>query len=210
MFKLLCVLRVNLAALAHHFAQALLGRHGRKFKRIGAKGIGAQQHTFAGLAIAGRWVADFGNGQVGVGDAAVDVVVLLPELALELQARLERPAVGNSLNGVVHGSAHINVDLAQNGQWNGAQAPICLCDVRRGVRAFGVHVSDRDAVGMLVNLGDLGIELHTVFDLPVQRQGNLVHAAHWLEDGGVVFEVLVFCDAFPQVRAQQFVWLQRR
>src|SRR3989440_2180433 len=103
--------------------------------------VGAQQHRPARVAVTGARVADQANGKVGIADASVDAIVLLPEAALELQADLDRGDIGNRIDSVAKRRAHGHLDLVQDRQWNGAEAPVgggC----QRLARIGGILVDD--------------------------------------------------------------------
>src|SRR2546430_8809899 len=83
--------------------------------------VGAQQHRPAGVAVTGARVADQADWKIGIADASVDAIVLLPEAALELQADLDRGDIGNRIDSVAKRRAHSHLDLVQDRKWNGEE-----------------------------------------------------------------------------------------
>src|SRR6266700_928136 len=207
--ELLRILRMDLYALAKDLAQTLFRRHGREFKRVGTEDIAADDHALAGLAVSGGGVTDARDRQIAVGYPAVDMLILLPEFALELQAGLERGSVWYRADRVAHRLTGGHVDLAQNGQRDCADAPVGLGNARRSVDAAGVGIGHRDALVALIDFGDLGVEPHHVLDLAIDRHRDLVHAPNGLKDRRLELVVRAAGDGAPQLRAQQFVPVER-
>src|ERR1700688_2094684 len=87
--ELLWVLGMNLAAVIHRFPYALIRRHGGELHGIRTPDVRAQEHAFADAVKPGVRIGDGADGQIGVGDSAIDMLVFLPEAALELQTRLD-------------------------------------------------------------------------------------------------------------------------
>src|ERR1700704_347803 len=87
--ELLLVLGMNLRTVVQRPHHPLGWRQRGEFIGIDAERIGAEQHGPARIAIARARIADQAGRQIGIADAAVDTLVLLPEAALELQADLD-------------------------------------------------------------------------------------------------------------------------
>src|ERR1700674_4437950 len=87
------VLRVDLRAVFEGFLQPLLGSQRGELVGVGPGRVGGKQHALAGTAVVGARIGDLPDRQIGVADAAVYGVVLLPEAAPELQADLDRRRV---------------------------------------------------------------------------------------------------------------------
>ena len=112
--EFLRVLRMNLAAVFHGLRHSLLRRHGGELRGVESPEIPAEQHALAVAEIAAVRVADIADRQIGVGDAAVDLLVLFPEAALELQSDLDGRRVRDRGDGLRHGRAHLHRDLSEN------------------------------------------------------------------------------------------------
>src|ERR1700686_387584 len=97
--EFLAVLRMNLVAVVAGFLYTLFRRHGCELHGIQTKDVSTQQYAFASAVKAGTRIADIGDGQVGVGDAAVDMFILFPEAAFELQAAFNGGGEGNGAIG---------------------------------------------------------------------------------------------------------------
>ena len=100
------VLRMNAGAEFDRARNPLGRRHRREFVGVRTvEQIGAQQHAPAGAIESGVRIGDLPNRQVGVADAAVDRLVLLPEAALELQADLDGRRIGHGVDRRLHAIA---------------------------------------------------------------------------------------------------------
>src|ERR1700679_1589070 len=80
------VLRMNSAAVVHGLLHALPGRHGGELHGIQTPDVSAQQYSLAAAVVARIGIADIRDGEIRIADAAVNMLILLPEAALELQA----------------------------------------------------------------------------------------------------------------------------
>src|SRR5580698_7373763 len=123
-FEFAQVLRMNPRALRHRYPDSLRGRQGPDLVRIRSPYIGAEQHAFAGAAVVAGRITNRRYGQVRVGYSAIDVLVLLPEAALELKADLDRRLVRHGTYRILHRRPHVDVDLAQDGQRDRAYQPV--------------------------------------------------------------------------------------
>src|ERR1700722_186898 len=107
------ILRVNLRALLQRYLNPLLRRQRAEFVSIRPPHVRAKKHTFAGASITARRITNRRYRQIGVGNATVNVFVLLPEAALELKAHLDRRFIGHRIYCVLHGLADGDIDFAQ-------------------------------------------------------------------------------------------------
>src|SRR5207302_8392629 len=135
------------------------------------------------MAAAAR-IGDLPDGQVGVADAALDRLVLLPEPAFELQADFDGGRIGHGVDGRLHPRADVDLDLTQNRKRDRAYAPFGRRNLRRGWR-FGVHVADRDAAIALLNADHLGVVLNEIAALLSERLPAQVHAADRRRHGAI-------------------------
>src|ERR1700683_4475621 len=105
-FEFAPVLRVNGGAEFDRARNPLGRRHRGELERVRALvKIGAEQYASATAVEAAIGIGDLPDRQVGVADAAIDRLVLLPEAALELQADLDGRAVGHGIDGRFHAIA---------------------------------------------------------------------------------------------------------
>ena len=160
---------------------ALFRRQGAELEAIGVEDrIGAEQHALARAAVVAAWIADIADRQIGRGDAAEDRLVLLPETALKLQADLDAGDIGHRGNRRRHLRTDIHLDLAEDRQRDGAEAPI-------GARLHGhaarrqIVIGHGDAMRILVDRAHLGVIADEVADLANEALGDHVHAADRLE-----------------------------
>lgn len=151
--------------------------------------------------IVGAGIADQGDRQIGIADAAVDGLVLFPEAALELQAHLHRCRVRHLADRGGHRVAGGDRNAAEHRQRNRADAPVGAGDAFfaavRGILPGHTH-----AVGVLIDPGDLGVVGDGIAKLLRERLADLVHAAHRLEHGGLHLVVVAGRQRGPQTRAQ--------
>jgi hypothetical protein len=115
--------------------------------------------------------------------AAIDIVVLFPKAATHLQPDLDLAGIGHGLDGGHHLVGDLGVDLAQDTQRDGADAPVGLG--RRRLAGGGVLPGDGDALVVLGDLADLGVVGDQALDLLGEGLADHVHAAHRLEHGGL-------------------------
>src|SRR6185369_15042615 len=168
-----------------------------------------------GRPVARGRVGNARNRQVGVGDAAVDVLVLLPEPPFELQPHLDRRAIGYGIDGGLHLGAYLDVDLTQDRQRDSAQAPIGLFLLQRAAAGL-VRERYGHATLVLFDADDARLVADEVADLPGEGLGDHVHAAHRLEHGALELIGLAGGDSAPQPGLQQLAeferpgWLRRR
>src|SRR5579859_6121374 len=87
--ELLVVLRMDLAAVLDHLLYPLLRRHRGEFHGAEAPDICAQQYPLARALKSGVRISDVHDRQVGVSNAAKNLLVLFPESSLELQPSLD-------------------------------------------------------------------------------------------------------------------------
>ena len=83
------VLRVDLRAVIERPLDPRVRRHRGELHCVHAPDIRAEQHALAAVVKSIARVAYVHDRQVGIGDTAVDVIVLFPEAPLELQAHLD-------------------------------------------------------------------------------------------------------------------------
>ena len=119
-------LRVDLINPVEGLFDPLLGGHGRVGEGLRGRNVGAQQHTLSPGEIVVVRVTDRNVRLVGVGYAAVDLFVVLPETAFELQTDLHRRMGAHVIDGRLQRRANLHRDLAQDRQGNGADAPVGL------------------------------------------------------------------------------------
>src|SRR5690606_2474280 len=99
-------------------------------------------------------VGNVADGQVRIGVAAVDLVVLLPEPAAHLQADLARRRVGHVAQRGADFGGEIRVQLVHDGRGQGDDAVVGGHLVQAA--QLLVPVYDAHAVGGLANLLHLG------------------------------------------------------
>src|ERR1700677_3457742 len=146
--EFLAVLRVNTAAVFHGLRDPLFRRHRGEFGRIDPPDVGAEQDTLALAEVTRAGIGDIADRKVGIADAAVDLLIFLPEAALELQSHFDRGGVRASRDRPGHRRADLHRYLAEDGQWNRADAPVGACGLPRFRRAR-VLVSDAHAALVL-------------------------------------------------------------
>src|SRR6202035_3889222 len=115
--------------------------------------VSAQEHALAGAVKTRVRIADIGDGQIGVGDAAIDMIVFLPEAALELQADLDGRGIGYRRDGGGQGWSDIHGNLREDGQRNRTKAPIGP-SFELGAGRAGVFVHNTHAGIVLLDIGD--------------------------------------------------------
>src|SRR6266516_6962718 len=170
------VLRVKAGAEFAGTGDPFGRRHRREFIGVGAiEQIGAQQHPPATTVEARVRIGDLADRQVGVTDAAIDRLVLLPKTALELQADLDRRDIGHGVDGRLHATTDVDRKLAQDGKRNRTDAPIGLGLLRRR-RPLEIGIGDRDATVVLLYPGHLRVVSNEVANFPGKRLADHVHA----------------------------------
>ena len=134
-----------------------------------------------------------GIGLVGIGDAAIDLVVLFPEAALHLQPHLQRRLIGQLVDGGLHRPPTFIGNLAQDRGGNGADAPIgrWRCAARR---RSAVDIGRGDALVVLMDVDDLAIVLDQRAQLLAEGLADLAHAALGLEDRALHFVIVARAD----------------
>src|SRR5258707_4844724 len=170
--------------------------------------ICAQKHTPAGTIEAGVWIGDLPDRQVGVGDAAVDRLVLFPEAALELQADFDGWRVGDGVDGCLHAIADVDRKLAQNGQRNRADAPIGFGLLWRR-RSLEIRVGDCDAAVILLYPGHFRVVTNDAADFPRKRLADHVHATHRLKHRGLESMECEILQVAPDSRFQDVGQIDR-
>ncbi len=200
------ILRMDLGALRQCGLDLVGG--GQCFKLVGRRtvreDVAAQKHAAAlAVIIVGR-IADVGNRLVGIGDAAIDAVILFPEAALKLQAHLIGSVIGQRVDGVLHRRADIHGDLAQDGGGNGADAPFGRGFLWRAA-GLGVDIADGDAVAILLDVGDLAIVFDRAGQLLAEGLADHAHATHRLEQRRLEFIDLARDHREPHARVEQLL-----
>ena len=117
--------------------------------------VGAH-HDALGLAEARGGIPELRDVGVGPGDAAVDLVVLLPEAPLGLERGLGRGDVVRGRDGARHLRREVGLDAAEHGEGDGDHHVVGL---HRALRAQGVAVDDPRALARAADLRDLGAVL---------------------------------------------------
>src|SRR5262245_5379212 len=110
-------------------------------------------------------IGDLSDRQIGVADSAINRFVFLPEPALELQSDFDRRGIGYRVDRSLHAGAYVDLDLAENGEREGADASVSFCQMCNSGR-FDVDVGDGDAAIILLNPGHLCIVANEIVDLP--------------------------------------------
>src|SRR5580700_9564074 len=143
------ILRVDLGAERDRALHSLGWRHRRELVRVRSiERISAEQHALAARVEIRAGIGNLSNREIGVGDPAKNVLVLLPESTRELQPELHRGSIRNSVDRRLHPRGHVDRDLAQDAQRNRAYAPV------------GPHFPDRPAAGKVLELdGDAAVIL---------------------------------------------------
>src|SRR4051812_1370591 len=181
-------------------------RHRGEFVRIRAlKDIGAQQYPSAASIEAVARIGDLADRQIRVADAAIDRFVLFPEPALELQPDLDGGRIGHRIDRRLHAGTHVELDLAQNGKRDRADAPVGFRRLRRSRRTgagFGVHIADGDTAIALLNARNLRIVANEIADFPCKRLADHVHAAYRLKHGGLELMQREIPQPAPKPRLQ--------
>src|SRR5215470_16502034 len=112
---LVLVLGINARAIFERTRDPLRRRQRRELVGVDAEYlIGAKQHGFAGSTIARARIGDHADRLVGIADAAVNPVVLLPEAAFELQTDFDGWRVRNRVDGILQWGAHRHLDLTED------------------------------------------------------------------------------------------------
>ena len=204
--ELLLVLRVDFRAVLQRVLDAILRRLGGGDIGRGAEAVAAQEHALALGEEIPLGIADRVVGLVGIADAAIDMVVLLPEAALHLQAHLQRRHVGQLVDGVLHRLADIHRDLAEHRGGDGADAPVGRSGLGRAA-GLAVYVGNGDALVALLDLDDLAIVLDQRFQRLAEGLADLAHAALGLEDRGLHVIGEARADRGPQAGLQQLAHL---
>ena len=136
-------------------------------------------------------------------EAAVDVVVLLPEAAA-LPGHFVGARIGGLLDDLLDGRAEVAGDLLEDGERQGTEA---ICGFE-GAGLAGLGVGDSDAGGGAADSGDGGVVADELSECLGERSGDLVHAADGLEHGGLHVEGLVKEHALPEVFVEQGVHIK--
>src|SRR6201994_2044743 len=119
------ILRMDLSADFDRALHALRWRHGRELIGVRAvERVSPQQHALAAGVEIRAGIGDLADWQIGVTDAAEDVLILLPEPPRELQPELHRGRVGNRVDRHLHRRGYVYGRLAQNAERQGADAPV--------------------------------------------------------------------------------------
>ena len=201
------VLRMDLRTHRDDFLQAPRRIHRGVPERIAGEHIGAEQHALAAQVAAVIRVRNLRDRQVGIADSAVDALVLLPEPAPELQARLQRSVIRQCIDRGLQLCRDPQLELAQDRDRQSADAPVGLRDADRAVVA--VRIIDRDPPLVLVDLEHPRVVADQGTDLAREGLRDPVHAAHRLENGGLHVVALPGRNAGPQARLQQLRQIER-
>src|SRR5438105_6125758 len=106
------ILRMDHGAELDRACHPLGRRHCGKFIGAGAvEDISAEQHAAPRTIESGVGIGDLADRQVGIANAAIDRLVLLPESALELEADLDRTCIGTA------SMADFTAALTSTGSW---------------------------------------------------------------------------------------------
>jgi hypothetical protein len=97
-----------------------------------------------------------------------------------LKPDLDGGLIGNGIDGLLHRCAHVDIDLAQDGQWNGAETPV-RGRSQRFAGLGGVFVHGRHAAPVLLERRHFGVESDEIADFTGENTGDHVHAADRLE-----------------------------
>ena len=173
----------------------------------GAEVVVAQHRSLRPLPLCGGQRDDADVLDVVADVAAVDLVVEFPEAAVELQAHLAGGHVGIALHGLFELGGEVRIHLLEHGHGNGAQAEVRF----QGAQGAGLEVLalDRDLVLAVADLRDLGAVADEMAHLALEGLGDLVHAAHRLQHGGLAHDVVDGAVDATQLGFQQVAEAQR-
>jgi hypothetical protein len=147
--------------------------------------------------IVGAGVGDQRIGQIGEADAAVDVLVFLPKTPLELQTDLDGCGIGQVVDRHLHFGRHFGLDLAEDGERHGADAPVGTYRLRLAA-LVRVLVVDGDTFVVLVDRKDFRIVADQFAYFALERLGDHVHAADRLQHRGLVFVEIADTETAPK------------
>ncbi len=204
------ILRMDLGAELHRAPDSLGRRHRGELVRVrSVEGVSAEQHALAaGIEIRAR-IGNLADREIGIADAAEDVLVLLPEPARELQPEFDRRRVGNGVDRRLHRRGHIDRELAQDGERQRAYAPVGFGLPNRSARSE-VLECDRHAGFVLTDRNDFRAISNAIGDLPRERLADPAHAADGLEHGGLKVVGEEILQAPPKTRRQNVMQPDRR
>jgi hypothetical protein len=191
------VLRVDKAAEFDRPPHALFGRHCIELVGEGAPRVAAEQNGGAVGEKSGRGVADQGDRQVGVTDAAEYGLVLLPEAPLHFQPELHRSLVVHRADDVADFAGEVVVDLSQDRERDGANAVLCRRRLRRS-GIVGRFPGDTNASFVLADRGHPCLVGDQSADLPLEGLPDHVHAAYRLEHGHLELVVAPHAEVAPK------------
>ena len=184
------ILRMNFCALLQ--GQFFAAGRGEVVKRLRiGKMVGADNHPLAAGIQAVEGIVDLGNRLIGDRAPAVDVVILLPEPALELQSDLARVVGPTQLQGGDGGRGEITRQPREQVRGQGANA-----EITRNFLYFsfegGVVVDDADAArGGAPDFPDLGPVANDAGETIRKGIRDAVHAAHRSEHGALLVQLVI-------------------
>src|SRR5450631_20809 len=158
----------------------------------------------SGRKQAGRGEPDRAASSVQELQAAIDVVVLLPE-APALPCNFVSRCICAFSDDFLKVLAEVIRYLLQHHKRHSADAIIGV----DGLRSASVRVAYADPVGGLSNLRHRGGKLDRIAQGLGEGIRNPVHAANWLEHRGLHFEGLFKQDSVPEVFVEQRMHVDR-
>src|SRR5271163_2664374 len=150
----------------------------------------------------GAGIPDDRDCLIQVREAAVDVVVLLPESA-RLPGNLVAGVVGDATDDGDDVGGEVGLNGLKHRERHGADAVIGSDGL--SLAALAVEIGDRDAVRGFADFADFGAIADNVAETLAEGHRNLVHAADGLEHGGLPVDHLLGHQALPQVGVEQGV-----
>src|SRR5579872_5814373 len=145
-----------------------------------APDVGAEQHAFLPVE-SGRGVPDLRDVALGPGDAAVDLVVLLPEAAIGLERDLDHLGIGGCRDRGPNLRREVGGNAGEHRERYGADAKVAP-DRALGT-APAIAIDDADTLAVPADLASLRAVADRAVDAALEGGGDPVHAADGLQHG---------------------------
>ena len=203
-FKLIAVLRVDLGTLPQRPFQTFLRLHCVELVGVlSAPCITAQQHGRPIGEIAGRRVADLTDGEIGVADTAIDIFILFPEAAFELEAPFRRSIVVHRTDRIGQITREVVVDLSEDRKRNGTDTIVRFAGLLTSTgRVFPCH---RYPTLVLLQRDDFGVIGNKISNLALEPFGDTIHPANRLKHRSLVIHCLMRGEILPKPRLQHLL-----
>src|SRR6056297_757087 len=202
------ILRMDACPVFENPTHPVLGLHRVELVGGRAPAISAQKDTAARTEVVVRGIADQRDRQVGIADPAIDVLVLLPETAAELEPGLEAVGVVHGLDGARAHAGEIVVDLPEDRERDRADTPVGadLDDVAGVLRS---DVARGHAVLVLTERHHLRVVGDQIAHFPREGLRDHVHAAHRLKDRLLVVHRFGVRQPAPEAAVQKRLEIER-